>query len=543
MLGFVCDCMEYRKMKRLILLFLLVLGSMSLWGNEQYPAWCKVKTNLNVRSGPGTNYTKLGKLYPNTDIIVNDVVYNNSRYWGIIDYQNKTGYVAMKYISFTSAIIIEKNEPVAQDIAVSDNSNLWEFLDSKMHWISFEFRMIWHDIWPILRILLIILFVLLLLAYGYSFILCLIIIGVCTGIGAFFSKIYLHDIGPGALCGFIVGVYIVVRRLFDKLGYGNLKFLMFAYYIISFPVYFLNKLQFVLVEPWRFMVRYNWGSDGYRAVMRIIFLFLKIILYILTTPLRLLNAILYNIVIRLAAELYDLFIEVFEPSDPKEGHDNSLRWVLMLPWRIIKYMIVHGGITFIDSVIWTIIDIFLPAITLYHGTDLTAAQAITCSPNRNSHLKAKSTKTHGMFTASSSSWGGIGVYFASRRSVARKYAFDCYRLSDNNPVMIVCRVTPGNIINYALAPDYVYRNAGEIGNPAVINKYAERHGYTTGQWWNPVGNYWEYCMFDWQNKYNYPWRIRPIYIFNFRTGTIQHIKGGTRHWLFEKDTLNTLFKP
>jgi hypothetical protein len=43
----------------------------------------------------------------------------------------------------------------------------------------------------------------------------------------------------------------------------------------------------------------------------------------------------------------------------------------------------------------------------------------------------------------------------------------------------------------------------------------------------------KYCLFDWQNLYNSPWRIRPVYIFNDRTHFIQHIKGGMAHWIFK----------
>ena len=102
--------------------------------------------------------------------------------------------------------------------------------------------------------------------------------------------------------------------------------------------------------------------------------------------------------------------------------------------------------------------------------------------------------------------------------------------------MIVCRVSLGKILNYRFAPAYVHENTGYGGNHAVINNYAMEEGYTTGEWWNSIG-YWEYCMFDWQNRYNHPWRIRPIYVFNFRTGLAQHIDGGFRHWLFSKSVL------
>ena len=122
------------------------------------------------------------------------------------------------------------------------------------------------------------------------------------------------------------------------------------------------------------------------------------------------------------------------------------------------------------------------------------------------------------------------------------YAYDGYRFGDNNPVMIVCRVSLGKILNYRLAPSQIHDNTGPYGNHAVINKYAEKNGYTTGEWWNYNHDYWEYCMFDWQNRYNYPWRIRPVYVFNFRTGLAQHIDGGFRHWLFSKAVLKDIFK-
>ena len=108
--------------------------------------------------------------------------------------------------------------------------------------------------------------------------------------------------------------------------------------------------------------------------------------------------------------------------------------------------------------------------------------------------------------------------------------------------MIVCRVSLGKIINYSLAPYLTHMNAGASGNPAVLNRYADKNGYNTGEWWNQRGGYWEFCMFDWQNRYNHPWRIRPIFVFNFRTGRAQHIESGLRHWLFSKVVMDDIFK-
>ncbi len=33
--------------------------------------------------------------------------------------------------------------------------------------------------------------------------------------------------------------------------------------------------------------------------------------------------------------------------------------------------------------------------------------------------------------------------------------------------------------------------------------------------------WWEYCMYDWQNRYNYSWRIRTLYVLNLRDKQMQ----------------------
>lgn len=106
--------------------------------------------------------------------------------------------------------------------------------------------------------------------------------------------------------------------------------------------------------------------------------------------------------------------------------------------------------------------------------------------------------------------------------------------------MIACRVSMGRVITYTLMPDYVYNQAGGGGNHDKINQFADAHGYTMGEWYN-YNRVWEYCLFDWQNLFNNPWRIRPIYMLNLRTGRAQHVTGGMQHWLFDNGVLKSLF--
>lgn len=56
--------------------------------------------------------------------------------------------------------------------------------------------------------------------------------------------------------------------------------------------------------------------------------------------------------------MFNYVMEVILPSEDKEGHDDFIRWILFLPYRIIKYVIWHGSLTIIESVIWTVIEVF-----------------------------------------------------------------------------------------------------------------------------------------------------------------------------------------
>ncbi len=163
-------------------------------------------------------------------------------------------------------------------------------------------------------------------------------------------------------------------------------------------------------------------------------------------------------------------------------------------------------------------------------------------PQRNKHLKRNSKWTTGTFLASTHpncTWAGRGVYFAINRSLALGYS-DRARSLLNDPVMIACRVSLGRVVNYTMPPSRVYRQAGNGGNHDELNKFGDSHRYTTGEWYNNR-QHWEYCLFDWQNRYNHPWRIRPVYVINTRTFRPQHIRGGVQHWLFDKAVWKDIF--
>ena len=389
----------------------------------------------------------------------------------------------------------------------------------------------------ILGIIILIILGIVFLAFKEEIIYVVSVIAVFVGAGALLFWILFGNARLGAYVGGGVAVLLGMKILADALEMASTVsgIIGTIYFIVSLPFYLLNQLQLLLSRPWRPFVKHNRLSGKVKTVLEPVLEVIGILLQIAITPLRAVNAAYYNIIVHGFSEFYDFFLEVLRPSSSLEGADGAASWFLMLPYRFIKYPLGHGLLTFGECLLWTVIDIFVPAYTMYHGTDLTAGQSITGSKKRNETLERELGWNSGTFTASQSSWGGIGVYFASRRGVAFSYAHDPYRLSDKDPVVIVCRVSLGRIMSYGLAPWRIYKAAGQNGHPPTLNNYAQKHHYTTGEWWNDRGGYWEYCMFDWKNLYNAPWRIRPVYLYNCRTGLIQHVRGGMAHWTVFKN--------
>ena len=177
-------------------------------------------------------------------------------------------------------------------------------------------------------------------------------------------------------------------------------------------------------------------------------------------------------------------------------------------------MVWHGSLIIIESAIWTVIEVFLPTLTLFHGTSNDAAESIVACPNRGSYRG----RDVGIWRVGGGNYAGNGIYFAPARSTARHYSAGA---------IIVCRVTLGSTLDLGMAPYHVYYQCGKP-NALEATRWGLENNYVTGEWWRPDEGWWEYCMYDWQNRYNYSWRI----------------PGGMCHWLFRKmvimDLLNSM---
>lgn len=308
-------------------------------------------------------------------------------------------------------------------------------------------------------------------------------------------------------------VLVIAWSLLQTIGYWLL-------YFIDLPFYFLNSLQRWLSKPWRIFLKNNHGSEVAQWRWRHVLNWLKVPLYIVLTPLRLVNACYYNLVLHSLFETFNYSMEVICPSAEVEGNGSWWRWPLLLPWRIIKYLVWHELLMLTESVIWTVIDTFVPALTLFHGTSEDASQSITQSRGRvGNHSRLTE-----VWNVGGGNYAGNGIYFAPARSTAVHYA---------QGALIVCRVNLGNVLDLGLAPYKVYRQCGHP-NATIATQWGLEHGFTTGEWWRKDAGWWEYCMYDWQNRYNESFRIRPLYVLDLDRHFLLRTPGGMHHWLFRR---------
>ena len=471
-----------KSFKGFILAIIFIICSICVFSQNTQTAVYKITaTSLNIRTAPSVKNGKIIGTFTYGATVEGEPV---NAYWIKIRYNNSTAYVSTKY-----AVRIQQTT-AKQDVKKPD-SNL-QALKEKAKIIVNKATDALKEFKPLLIIpALLIAFLL----FKYFF----------------------------TLLGYIWGIILAIyESIFEDTG-----FFTFVLSLLLLPFKILNRIQIILHKPWRIIQRYSWESDTGKKFLRTVNFAATIPFYIAGFPIRFVNAVAFNMILRPIAEFWNYLGEVVNPSSKYEGYNDFWRWILHLPKRIIKYLIYHGLLTIIECALYTILDTFYPAFTLYHGTSYDAAQAITVCPSRIEDSDFYKDWTDGVWNVGSGNYAGDGIYFAPRMKTSKHYAY-----SNSEPVIIICRVSFGLLLPLSLAPYEVYSKAGHA-NAHAVTEYGLREGYTTIEWWRKDTGWWEYCMLDWQNKYNESWRIRPIMVLDLESNFFRRIKGGSRHWLFD----------
>lgn len=491
-----------------ILFWLLAAVSVAMVAQSRYVV---TASTLNVRTGPSTRNAVAHKLHRGDTV----VVLGQSGQWATIQRDGDRYYASSRYLRYIG--------PVPQKTQSSPRKKtIWDTL--------FEF--VEFIIW-ILVIVAAIGFFISNTISGLALWMLLI-----CGIGALIGWLFFDNGTAGAVITMglelTIGGYLLYQ-LIDESFYAPSRFAGISYmvwFLVSLPFYVLNMLQFWLSKPWRPFLKNNTLPDSSKPGMRKFLRILQFPFYILATPLRFINAVYYDIAIYNLYAWSNYIVEVFIPSDETEGANDIADWLLYIPKRIGKYWLWHGALTTIESVVWTVIDTFIPAVTLYHGTAEEYADNMLCDPHRNHHRQSTKGWLTGVWNVGGGNYAGDGIYFGIFRKTLRNY---------EQGAAIVTRVTMGKTIDTVLMPNSVYATAGHPNAKAVSN-WGLNNGYVCGEWWrrDRGTNWWEICMYDRQNRYNESWRIRPIYAIHSRNGIMQRIPGGPAHWLFRKQVISDI---
>jgi hypothetical protein len=238
-------------------------------------------------------------------------------------------------------------------------------------------------------------------------------------------------------------------------------------------------------------------------------------MYILLAPLRLLNAIYYNIVIYSFWNVRDHIGDIFSPKAGKwqrrKGFKYFFFWLFGLPFRIVKYGLT-GILQFMEGIVFTVVDVFVPTITMKHGTSYDASVSIS---------------KPGEWRIGGGNYAGTGIYFTMKEKVADHYA----RSSGNKPMIIYARVSLGKNINLSSVPVDIYNMAGGHDGSG-LSRWGINHRITSFEWWRKDGKWWEYVLlYPNIGGYETPWRVRILYIYNINEYKNERIWGGKALWL------------
>lgn len=280
----------------------------------------------------------------------------------------------------------------------------------------------------------------------------------------------------------------------------------------------LNYLQYFLQKPYRFALkrsnRFIRGMYKF-GVFRVIYDFIA---YFALSPLRLLNAFWYDIIVYPGFCFKDAISDLFVPKNKKWIHRKwfgyAFFWLIGLPWRFLQ-MVFHSIGRFIEGVFFTFFDVFVPTLTMMHGTREDAAISIS-SP--------------GKWIVGDGDYAGNGIYFTMNKSVAKHYA-DRANYSSKHPVIIYSRVSLGRNRNLMVLTDKIGKSLHQHDGDE-LTRWGRANRITSFEWWRKDPGWWEYCMLN-QPKgcVVKTWRIRVLYIRDLADNRIERVNGGKAFWL------------
>jgi hypothetical protein len=253
------------------------------------------------------------------------------------------------------------------------------------------------------------------------------------------------------------------------------------------PFLWTNQAQWFMITPYRHWLRdprTKWPHRWYLILSPLVAAY-RLIAYVLLIPLRLINAIYFDLLLFLSVSLRDGIADLVQPLYDESGVQYVLRWLYLLPWRILQFILKYST-AILQGLAMAALDLLWPTLTLFHGTGSAEARTIARS---------------GEWYAGTGNYVGTGLYFGLHERVGRHYA----RLK-REPLVIIARVTLAPCRLVATLPDALRRQIGRDGD--AISRGLPRP-WVSVEHWRHDRRWYEFCLMQpSQFDPTKPWRVR-----------------------------------
>lgn len=287
-------------------------------------------------------------------------------------------------------------------------------------------------------------------------------------------------------------------------------------WMVRYPFFFLNWIQWILYNPIR-----DWWRHPKLGTANLSFNLLMwslvspvwwIAMHIALTPMRLINALYFNIILYWTVIFCDSISELIQPKRERYRNLKGLQyigsWTMGFPkrlWRVFS----RNGLSLIEGILMTGVDIVLPTYTMYHGTSFKGI--------------ATNIATEGRWYVGGGDHAGSGIYFGFFKKTAEHYA------SGDDHAIIVARVTLFPCRNSSTLPYHLRR---KIGNDGVAITHGVGFPWKAIEHWrdHSYAQWFEYCLIqpDKAGQYVRTWRARPICVL--KNHIPSRIWGGLSLW-------------
>lgn len=288
----------------------------------------------------------------------------------------------------------------------------------------------------------------------------------------------------------------------------------------------LDSFMWFLYNPLRPFMK-----DRERASNRVFFYLLTVLLlkpvwqvsvWIFTTPLRIITALYFDVLVYLFVMLSDSLGELFNPKLGamrfSKGFSYLWRWIVFFPKRLV-WLVLKNGLAVIDSALMLFVSIAWPTFTMYHGT---------------SKENVVDISRMGRWLVGPGNYGGSGIYFGRSPKVALSYSKG-ERHQEGR--VIIARVTFTMLRNCATLREEERKNVARPGEGGKKLAQSIRFPYFATEFWRSDYKWWEYCILQGgkDGEHIKSWRIRPIGYVRIEgerilNGQLERLWGGKSHY-------------